>query len=148
VTAETKLARALRVLDDLPDAELIEVASVIEDDAKKALERRDAVRGALLRRMHSREATALADADGCVAVELRQKRDYQWDSDELARAFAPRERDKYLKYIDPLPGRWVPKSATALNNLIQKLGNDPKAAQLDAARKVRVTESISFVGQD
>ena len=145
---ETPLARALRFADDLPDAELIEVAAIVEEDAKKALERRDLVRGALLRRMHNRDATVLADADGVVAVELKEKREYQWDSGVLEQAIAPRERDKYLKWVEPLPGRWVPKSATAINNLIKKLGNDPKAAQLESARKVRTTEFISFVEQD
>lgn len=147
MSAETALAKALRILDDLPDAELIEVASVIEEDAKKALERRDCARGALLRRMHERNAKALADGDGSIAVELGEKRQYEWDSDVLADAIGERDREKFLKWVEPQPGRWAPKSVVSINNLIDKLGDDPKAKRLAAARKVAVTEFIRFVEQ-
>lgn len=147
MSAETALAKALRILDDLPDAELIEVASVIEEDAKKALERRDRARGALLRRMHERNAKALADGDGSIAVELGEKRQYEWDSDVLADAIGERDREKFLKWVEPQPGRWAPKSVVSINNLIDKLGDDPKAKRLAAARKVAVTEFIRFVEQ-
>lgn len=147
MSAETALAKALRILDDLPDAELIEVASVIEEDAKKAIERRDRARGALLRRMHERNAKALADADGSIAVEIGEKKTYEWDSDTLDAEFAGRDREKYLKWVDPLPGRWAPRSVVSINNLIDKLGDDPKAVKLAGARKVVTTEYIKFVDQ-
>jgi hypothetical protein len=147
VSAETALAKALRILDDLPDAELIEVASVIEEDAKRALERRDRARGALLRRMHAHNAKALADGDGSIAVELGEKRVYEWDGDALADAIGERDREKFLKWVEPQPGRWAPKSVVSINNLIDKLGDDPKAKRLASARKVAVTEYIKFVEQ-
>ena len=147
MNTETALAKALRILDDLPDAELIEVASVIEEDAKKALERRDRSRGALLRRMHERNARALADGDGSIAVELGEKRQYEWDSDVLADAIGERDREKFLKWVEPQPGCWAPKSVVSINNLIDKLGDDPKAKRLAAARKTTVTEYIKFVKQ-
>ena len=147
MSAETALAKALRILDDLPDAELIEVASVIEEDAKKAIERRDRARGALLRRMHERNSKALADGDGSIAVELKEKREYQWDSDVLADAIGDRDRDKLLRWVEPQPGRWAPKSVVSINNLIDKLGDDPKAARLASARKVVTTEYVKFVEQ-
>ena len=123
------------------------MASVIEEDAKKALERRDRARGALLRRMHERNAKALADGDGSIAVELGEKRQYEWDSDVLADAIGERDREKFLKWVEPQPGRWAPKSVASINNLIDKLGDDPKAKRLAAARKVAVTEFIRFVEQ-
>lgn len=138
------LEKALAILDDLPDGELIEVALTFESDAKKALERRDRARGALMRRMHERNATALADSDGSIAVELKEKREYQWDSDRLAQAIGEKDRDKYLKWLDPQPGRWVPKSVVSLNNLIDKLGDDPKARELAAARTVNAVEFVKF----
>lgn len=142
---ESALARALKILDDLPDVELIEVASVIEEDAKMALDRRDRVRGALMRRMHEKGSKALADADGQVAVELKAKREYEWDSDALVEALGPRDREKYLKWVDPTPGRWVPKSPISINNLIEKLGNDQTAARLKAARRMSESEYVKFV---
>lgn len=148
MTTTDNLLTALRVLDDIPDSELIELARTIEADAKEALRRRDAVRGSLLRRMHERNATVLVDDDGVIAVELEQKRSYDWDSSLLEQAIGEVEREKYLKWIEPQPGRWAPKSVVSLNNLITKLGNDPKGRLLEQARSVSITEGVKVLSSD
>ncbi len=129
------------IFDDLADGDLIDAARTIEADAKEALRRRDAVRGALLRRMHQKNATVLVDDDGVIAAELAERKAYTWDSDLLLEGVGPAERDKYLKEV---PAHWVPKNSLTLNNLIAKLGDDPKGKLLAAARKVEVTESVKL----
>jgi len=138
----TALDSALQILDDLPDPDLIETAVILKEDYDKARERWNRAQGALMRRMGERNATVLVDGDGQIAVELSTKRTYEWDSDALFLAIGERDAEKLLKWM---PGRYVPQSTTALNNLIKKLGNDPKARLLESARKVTGIDFVKIV---
>lgn len=141
------LLKALRMIEDLSDTELVDIALVIEADTKEALRRRDAVRSALINRMHSKNATALPNAEGEIVVELQEKRTYEWDSSLLAEAFpTEKEREENLKWVPPSSGRWVPRNVTAIKNLAKKLGPESsKAKAINAAGIPTVTESLKFI---
>lgn len=83
-----RLDRALAVLDDLPDDELIEAAAAVADDIAYLRDIAKAFDAAVLRRLNVKNATVLPSAR--VVAELEPgSRKYVWDPKALSREFRP-----------------------------------------------------------
>ena len=125
------LDSAIDRLADLPTEELIVVAKQLEEDAKKAIERRAKARTAIINRLPP-HASILVGGDEVVRVKFKNK--YEHDTATIY-TLAPSHVEWVSEAV--VPGHWKVKNTTALNNYIKALGDTPIAEALKRAVQVQ-----------
>lgn len=125
------LDRALERLRDLPDSELIPVARELDQEAEKAIARRNKARQEILNRLAQIDAEVLDG--GSELVQVSFGRSYEWNV-EAVRRLAPEHVN--LVEEEVIPEHYEVANTRALNEYIKRLGKTDKARALASARRV------------